>query len=86
MDVNGRHVLLFRWDFQFLIEFALIYYTVVSQSGVHIEWFSFSLPSVAFSVNVDLFITIEYFPDGFFSWNFEDIISVTEGVDDAYEL
>lgn len=86
MDMYGGEVLLFGWDFQFLVHGGLVNDAVISESGVHVEYFALALPGVALGVYVYFLVAVEDLPYGFFTWDFELVLSVAEGVDDAYFL
>jgi hypothetical protein len=84
--MDGWDVLLFRRNLQLFVQLGLVLDAVIAESCLHVERLPLALPGVALGVHVDLFISIEDFPDRLLPWNFELIFCITEGVDDPDEL
>lgn len=78
-----RHILLLRRDLQCLVECSLINDAILRQSGVHIQYNVFALPGVALGMRVDGLVAIQYLRNSLLAGHLQNILCVTESVDDA---
>lgn len=81
-----KNVLLLRRNLQLLVKLRLVLNSIIRQSGIHIQDFSLSFPSITFCMNVDLLVSVKNFPNGLFFRNLKLIFSIAQSIDDSDEL
>ena len=86
MNVNGRNILFFGWNFKLLVDIGLINNTIIFQIRIHVQYFAFPLPCVTLSMDIDLLISVKDLPNCFFSWHLELILCIAKSIDNSDKL